>query len=265
MMGAQNPTYNPSGEARVAALAATAHVGAAHVAAHRVVALLAALLALVGLCAVSAMNPTPAYAETGDATLTVVMEHQHEGKTQYIDGMKFDVYQVAGIGAGGAYELLPAFAESGVDLNAPMTASETLEAAAAMALLADGAQPVASATTDKDGVAAFGAVDDGVFLVVQTGATGTAESYTTLLPFLINAPQFTEEDTVFDVVAKPKPEPAPTPTPDKPTVKPTTPTATQLSKTGDGLDTGFIVGLAIVGIVALGAIVLAVYMRKRSG
>ncbi len=61
-------------------------------------------------------------------------------------------------------------------------------------------------TTGRDGTVRFTGLRSGMYLVVQTGATGEAADYTTMQPFLVMAPRF--ENGVWNKVvnAKPKPE-----------------------------------------------------------
>ena len=109
------------------------------------------------------------------------------------------------------------------------------------------------ATSGNDGVAEFDALSYGVYLVVQIDASGVAEKYETMPPFLINVPQFTDDGVVYDVVATPKPE-----------LKPTTPSKSNPPKrnpqTGDSLDWNMVGACAAIGLLAM---VVALYAARK--
>ena len=206
-----------------------------------------------------------------DASLTLEVVHDSDSpKAQPIDGMTLAAYQVAIVNANGAYELVDDFSNAEVDFNREMTASQANDAAAAMAKIASGVG-VAQAVTDASGIAEFGTLEWGVYLIVQTGAAGTAEGYNELAPFLINVPQFnTEVGNVFDVVSHPKPElkPEKPDEPDKPDKpdqpenpdKPNTPS--KPPETGDSIQAITIAGIGI-GCVAAFVIALMAFRRMR--
>jgi len=217
---------------------------------------LLALAVLAGLCAASAMNPVRAYAADSDSTtLAVLVEHGQDSSAQKIDGMKFDVFQVAGIGDGGDYELLSVYTRSKVDFNNIESAKENIRAATILSRLAVNQKPVSTVTTDKNGKASVGSVENGIYLFVQKDAQGTAKDYTTLDPFLVAAPQFNEDGTItYDVVAKPKPEPAKKTEPKKP--------GTSSPKTGDPISPWMMVGCAAIGLAAMATAIYAARRRK---
>ena len=141
-----------------------------------------------------------------DGSLTLVVEYESGGTTTRISGATAAAYRVADLDDGiNTYTLRDEFASLGVDFNLGMDA-ETMEAtaeAAARIVQAGGIEGV-SATSGADGVAAFGTLPKGVYLVVQTDATDVAAEYEDLTPFLISVPEVTAEGIVYDVVAYPK-------------------------------------------------------------
>ena len=168
---------------------------------------------------------TAALAEQ-DATLTLQMSYSTgaAGSTATpIGGVTATAYCVAELDeTSGSYALVDGFSSLDVDLNSEIDAS-SMEAAAKQAaeMAATARAKGVSATSDAQGVASFGSLPYGVYLVVQTGSEGDAEKYKELEPFLINVPQFAEDGVVYNVVANPKTTPLPTPKP--PTPKPPTP------------------------------------------
>lgn len=202
------------------------------------------------LCLVLTLGFAPArVALAQDATLTLKMEYQSGEKTLAIDGVKATAYRVATLDdAINRYELLPEFESLGVDFNLGLSVDEMESAAEkAASIVRAGGVEGTSATSGSDGIASFGALPYGVYVVVQTGATGGAEGYEDFQPFLISVPQLTEDDIVFDVVALPKftPKDAPVPPPPPPTPKVT-------PRTGDPFDP-----LPLMVLAACGAALLA--------
>ena len=190
-----------------------------------------------------------------DSTLTIINQYKGKG----IPGARFTAYQIARIASNGAYELLDDFSGVGIDLNAGVKSADMLSAAKKMAAIvkAKGLKGI-TATTDSNGKASFGTLDQGVYLVVQTDSKGEAAKYSKADPFLINVPQFTDDEIVYDVVAKPKPRILPvTPTtPHKPTPSKPNPFA----KTGDPYD----VRIALICfVVGLAAMVVALFTARK--
>jgi len=224
----------------------------------RVSAIAAALVAsvlsfaLAGLCL--AACPGVAHADDEEATLTLVVQHRENGVTRNISGAQFAIYQVASLDYGNAYELLDPFTGADVDFNGALTARQATAAAQSIARTAR-TQDAASieATSGNDGLAEFDALSYGVYLVVQIDASGVAEKYETMPPFLINVPQFTDDGVVYDVVATPKPELKPT-TPSKPNPPKRNP------QTGDSLDWNMVGACAAIGLLAM---VVALYAARK--
>ena len=152
-----------------------------------------------------ALVPTAALAE-GDASLTLKMQYVSAGKTNMIGGVSATAYQVASLDDGvNHFVLTDSFASLGVDFDKGMDAS-TMAATAKKAaqIVTDGKLTGKAATSGKDGLVKFGALPQGVYLVVQTGSTGDAASYNDFAPFLISVPQITSTGIAYDVVSIPK-------------------------------------------------------------
>lgn len=86
------------------------------------------------------------------------------------------------------------------------------------------------AWTDKNGIASFGSLDLGLYLVMQTDVKpgSTAELYEYFSPYIITVPMQMDGKWVYDISAKPKTETEIIPTtpetvPETPTVPETTP------------------------------------------
>ena len=188
----------------------------------------------------------PATALAKDASLTLCLQHESKGKVTNIDGVTATAYLVAGLNDGiNAYTLADDFASLGIDFNQGLDASG-MEAAAlkAQSIAKNGNLSGKQVTSGKDGKASYGVLPKGIYLVVQTGATGTATKYNEFKPFLISVPQLTANEIVYDVVTYPKTTLAPVSAPAK---KP-------LAKTGDEANPRLWMTYAITGaaLVALG-------------
>ena len=184
-------------------------------------------LASLALCLIVSLAFCMVAFAAQDATLTLQMSYSSGtagSQSTPIGGVTATAYRGADLDdtAAGTYTLTSDFASLGVDFNEDIDAAG-MEAAAqkAAGMVAASTVQGVSATSNAQGVASFGQLPYGVYLVVQTGAAGDAEKYENLAPFLINVPQFTDDGVVYDVVANPKTSPLPTPAPKPPTpVKP---------------------------------------------
>lgn len=216
------------------------------------------LLALLAALALSMLGvPAVAYAAQ-DATLTLQMRYEASGKAQLVDGVEATAYQVASLDdAVNSYTLLESFSALGVDFNDGLDTAQMISTASRAATIAT-SQKLAGrvATSGTDGTASFGALPYGVYLVVQSGKTGTAKGYRDFEPFLVSVPQVTDEDVVFQVVSCPKLTPADA-------VPPTTPQKQVMANTGDPFDVGMAYALLVTGAVAL--LLGASVRRKRAG
>ena len=218
----------------------------------------------------------PAGAAPIDATLTMEMFYATGGQTLMIPGITATVYQVASLNDGiNHYTLLDEFAslEANFDLELDATQMDEYAQQAAAIVEESGVQGT-SATSGDDGLASFGSLPWGIYLVVQTGATGEAEGYKKFDPFLVAVPQVLEEEVVYDVVCYPKllptgkippnpeePEEPKKPTPDEPT-KPKNPSSTSsggsssssrssLARTGDDSNPAVLFALTFAGAAFL--------------
>lgn len=184
-----------------------------------------------------------------DATLTLQMAYASGESSTPIGGVTATAYRVADLDeAVNNYTLLDDFASLGIDFNQGLDAAQ-MEAAALQAQSIVRASSISgvSATSNASGTASFGSLPYGVYLVIQTGASGDAAKYEDFTPFLISVPQITEEGVVYEVVANPKTAPKP---PAPPIEPPVTGDATNLLPLAKYAVAGG--AMAIVGIWGLG-------------
>lgn len=239
----------------------------------RVVALLVSTIAFVVAFGVWA---PAAGADEGDATLTLQMTYTAQGKTTPIQGTTAAVYQVAALDDNiNDYTLLEPFASLEVDFNEQLDAEDVIALAADAAEIVekDNIEATASATSDAEGNAAFGALPYGIYLVEQTGAQGDAEGYHDLTPFLVGVPELAESGIVYDVVCLPKVTPkdivpkdpsestksddkssssshSKSSTTPKSSATPKSVQSTGLARTGDATDLGVLVVCLVTGLIA---------------
>jgi hypothetical protein len=108
-----------------------------------------------------------------------------------ISGAAFTLYRVADLSVSGntaVFAPLAPFKAHSVDYD-HLSASGSEDAAAAFAKLTAKASPAAKAVTDQNGTARFTSLPYGMYLVVQTGASGQAAAYEKVNPFLAMAPE----------------------------------------------------------------------------
>ncbi len=232
--------------------------------------------------------------EDRTGSMTIHCEYKKDNSSTNIDGMELSITRVASVNVDPSvpyyYTLLSDYAESNITFE-NMTASESNDAAKVLADLQD--QKGISGTkdvTDGDGNVSFADLDLGMYLVRQTGKSGTAVEYTTIDPFLVMVPSIDDnEEWVYEVSAIPKtmPEkvttptptvtptitptttPTPTPTPTTPTVRrttitPTTPSTVRRTtsvKTGD--DNNLFATTAIV-LVSVAVLAGLFFFRKKN-
>ena len=198
-------------------------------------------------------------ATTGSLTLSMVYEKG--GKKTPVGGFTVTMYRVASLDDDVThFTLEDPFTELGFNFDQGMTAQQNKDTAEASYKIVQKSKPSGtSATSDKNGVIRYGKLPIGMYLAVQTKATGDAKGYEEFTPFLICVPQIDGGPT-FDVEAapkltpakseKPKPKPKPTPTPKK-----------KLAKTGDPTDPRLWAGCLAIG----GALVImGIYGRRRA-
>ena len=188
----------------------------------RVFAIGAALL-LCLLCACAG-------AESGQLTLTLAYG------AKPVQGAEFSIYRVGEMQTiGGSASFVPLKAYAGVCSSFDgMSASKNQEYAGKIAALVAKNGYDARKQTDGNGEARYTGLAYGMYLVMQTGATGQAAGFETCKPFLVSLPSADPETgewtDALAIHAKAEPLPTPTPTnPPEPTPTPnarTTPTPT---------------------------------------
>lgn len=121
------------------------------------------------------------------------------------EGVEFSCAKVAEI-TDGSYVLEAPYQNLDIDLNQLKTAKEMEEAALKFASLG---QDGIRTKTDADGVAVFGDLDVGVYLINATDHTG----YDDVTPFLVSIPSWDETsgEMLYEVTAEPKHSPKPQP------------------------------------------------------
>ena len=121
--------------------------------------------------------------------------------------------------------------------------------------------------TDKKGEVHFKTVNIGMYLVEQTGKTGTAAGYTTFAPFLISIPSVAENGSlIYEVECLPKTGVVKETTPETPETPSETPPVPTL-----GLEFNSLTGLpmmlmgGMLALLAVGGMAggLTVYAKKR--
>ncbi len=167
-------------------------------------------------------------ATTGSLTLN--MAYEKSGKKTPVEGFSVTVYRVAALDNDVThFTLQEPFTELGFDFDHGMTAQQNKDVAKAAYQIVQKQKPSGtSATSGKDGAARFGKLPTGMYLAVQTGATGDAKNYAEFTLFLICVPQIDDDGITYDVVAEPKLTPLPPTTPIPPKRK--------LAKMGDPSD-----------------------------
>ena len=251
------------------------------------------LAAVMLACAV----PAVAYASAPDSgTLSIIFEK--EDSNIKIDGASVAVYKIADmepVGNTAVYTMLKQYSSfatmkgsEDVTFNG-MTASASNDLAKRMSTAVSG--PAAKGVTDKNGMFKTGKLPAGMYLVGQTGKSGTAEKYKAFDPFLISVPLFEGGTWNADVVAQPKTsveevpdnpdqsgnKPTPTPsngTPSSPGGSPGSsssvgggPGDTGVNRQASSYQTGDIAMSGLLGAMLAAAVVLvfALVMRRRQG
>ena len=236
--------------------------------------LMAVMSCVVALVCVLVGPLAAASAAPVDATLTMDMVYATGGQTLTIPGVTATVYQVASLNDGiNHYTLLDAFASLDANFDAELDATQVDEYAQQAASIVEAAgMQGTSVTSGEDGQASFGTLPWGIYLVVQTDATGDAEGYKKFDPFLVAVPQVLEDEIIYDVVCYPKllptgkvppnpdePDEPTKPTPDTPT-NPKTPSSSSsrtpsssssLARTGDETNSALLFAIAGVGTALL--------------
>ena len=147
------------------------------------------------------------------STLTVETKYTDEDVTIPVNGVKLSAYKVADLSVvDGKVNYTPTkdFESLAIDYNS-LTTSISIEIAKELYSLVESSNIKGmNAVSDRNGVAEFGSVDHGMYLVVQTGATGAADEYSWIGPYIVTAPQsmaeLGENEWEYDVVSMPKME-----------------------------------------------------------
>lgn len=146
-----------------------------------------------------------------DGTLTVKVVYTDKDVETLIEGVELTIYKVADLTVNNGYAKYTLTEDfSGVDVSFDgMTVEQSIEAAKlffaeAAAKEIEGTKAV----SEDDGIASFGFVSHGAYLVIQSGATGAAKNYESIKPYLVLAPQPLVEvginDWEYDVLSLPK-------------------------------------------------------------
>ena len=124
--------------------------------------------------------------------LTIVTQYTDEENITPISGMELTIYKVADVSVNGGkvnYTPTNEFKSAGIDYN-NLTTGSSIDAAEKLSKLTEGGKITGKTkTSGGEGQVVYGAVDNGMYLVVQTGSKGNAKEYTKLRPYLIMAPQ----------------------------------------------------------------------------
>ena len=146
-----------------------------------------------------------------DGTLTVKVVYTDKDVETLIEGVELTIYKVADLTVNNGYAkytLTEDFSDVDVSFDG-MTVEQSIEAAKlffaeAAAKEIEGTKAV----SEDDGIASFGFVSHGAYLVIQAGATGAAKNYESIKPYLVLAPQPLVEvginDWEYDVLSLPK-------------------------------------------------------------
>ena len=121
--------------------------------------------------------------------LTVTYTFTDLSRSDPVDGAEITVIQVASVSESGQTPVyVPLFDETQNFQN--MSAKESEEAAARLAEKTGTSASGFKTVTEADGSAVFHDLKPGIYLVTETGKTGTAASYETFRPFLIPVPEY---------------------------------------------------------------------------
>jgi LPXTG-motif cell wall-anchored protein len=119
----------------------------------------------------------------------------------------------------------------------------------------DNYELVATEVSDEDGVVTFNLDNYGMYLVVQTGASGTASHYSQYTQFLMSVPNVVDKELVYDIESYPKATIVDTYVPETPE----TPKTPNSPKTGDATSIGLLV---LFAACSLAGIIILIKKRK---
>lgn len=135
-----------------------------------------------------------------DGVLNLTFSYEKRG----INGAEFSVYQVADLKEDKTGYIVKAPFQYDGDFKDIKTASEHIKLARKLEKQSKNVSEKITLQTNSDGRVSFSGLKDGIYLVVQTGATGEAKDYTNMQPFLVMVPQF--ENGIWNKVVNAKPK-----------------------------------------------------------
>lgn len=150
-----------------------------------------ALLFAVFAAALAVFSILPVTAkETGKYSLEIITAEtdDYSHKKTAADGASFEIRLAARSDGKSGYAAEKSYSIYSDELTrfSSLTADESEHLAADMIKITDNA--VQTGKSDADGKIIFSGLDPGIYLVIQTGRTGTAENYEETEPFLIAVP-----------------------------------------------------------------------------
>ena len=196
-----------------------------------------------------------ALAETG--TLSVRL---HAGDANVPHAI-LEIYRIGDMkieNANRAFELSAAFSGSGETLSSP--SDKALPGRLAEYAQANGLSALETIETDASGIARFGALEEGAYLVCQAGFSQSS-NYTQIEPFIMTVPMSVDGKWVYQVEAAPKIEPIPTASPTPAPTKP--PEDSNLPQTGLPRWPVSALGALGLALFALGGDMCFVMRRKK--
>ena len=168
------------------------------------------MVSAVSLDAFAADQPKMPDLLGDEASLVIQTKYMDEDKTFEINGVELVAFKVADIYAQNGnvwFKSTPDFANVKVNYDG-MTANDSLKAAKLLYAEALEKELVGMKQISQGGIANFGNVPFGMYLVAQTNAQGDAKNYKSIEPFLVMVPQamieMGVEDWNYEVVSIPK-------------------------------------------------------------
>lgn len=189
------------------------------------------------------MSPSNLAYAADDGILNLTFSYEKRG----INGAEFSVYQVADLKEDKTGYIVKAPFQYNGDFKDIKTASEHIKLALKLEKQSKNVSEKMTLQTSSDGRVSFSGLKDGIYLVVQTGATGEAKDYTNMQPFLVMVPQLENGIWKKVVNAKPKPEVQRKEVPDTPPHNPPVkPHGKTLPKTGANSGVFWLSGLLMI-------------------
>jgi pilin isopeptide linkage protein len=158
-------------------------------------------------------NSMPDLDTSRKASLTVNLNFHDAaaGSVTPVSGAEITICPVASVTVDNGstiYTPVGDFADSGISFEG-MTTEESITAAAKLADTAAAKNTAGmSAVTDENGMSSFTGLDFGIYLVRETGRTGTAAGYAAIAPYLVQVPGIEENGQarswLYDVTSNPK-------------------------------------------------------------